>query len=104
MLLGHASHNCSVPLVTVSPSGKHGSTPLETHLFSTTYLKASYVCVNNETPYIVAVKSLRNVSQHFMEEVKLASPRLILYDAPILTQTSKLEFSGDAWDNDEGSA
>ena len=104
MLLGDAPHNCPVPLVTVSPSGEDGGAPFEPHLFSTTYLKASDVCVNNEIPYIIAVKSLRNVSQHFMEEVKLASPRLILYDAPILTQTSKLEFSGDAWDDDKGSA
>ena len=104
MFLGDAPHNCPVPHVTISSSGEDGSAPFEPHLFSTADFEASHVCVNNETPYIVAVKSLRNVSQHFMEEVKLASPRLILYDAPILTQTSKLEFSGDAWDNDEWSA
>ena len=104
MLLGHASHNCSVPLVTVSPSGKHGSTPLETHLFSTTYLKAANVCVNNETPHVVAVKSLRDVSQHLMEQIQFASSRLILDDAPIFTQTSELELSSDTWDNDEGRA
>ena len=104
MFLGDAPHNCPVLLVTVSPSGEDGSAPFEPHLFSTADLEASHVCVNNETPHIVAVKSLRDVSQHLMEQIQFASSRLILDDAPIFTQASELEFSSDAWDDDKGSA
>ena len=98
---GNPPHDCSVPLVPVSPTREYRRAALERHMFGRSDLEATHVSINHKITHVNAGDTVGYISQHRVEAFQLCTAGFVLNNAPVLAQTSEVEVSYNMWMHNE---
>ena len=79
-----AAGDAAVPRVSVPALGKDGRVSLQGCVLGRTNGSPSYISRDDKVAHALRLLAHGDVSQHFVEELYLVAPRLVLYDSSIL--------------------
>ena len=97
VLLCNSPHDRAIPFVSIAPPREDSGASFEGHMCSRRYLVATDVSINHELAHVIGSGTMRYVRQDGMEGVQLCTACLVLYNAPIFSETSEVKVLCNKW-------